>query len=704
MILKHMKRFITLSLLAVTAVAGYACAWVDTYNYYLFSPYDPLEFRSHVEQVTNDNWQAYLGTKHEYYYFDADEAIKIARKKNDALMVSYIQNLEKYLACAAEKRQEQWDYPTKEQLAARRQTLLNIRAYAQTKLNSRLRSQHALLVMRCNMLLGQHAQNVTFWVTTGAKMINSVYRDMMLNIYAGALYKTGSEYAAAQTFAAQGDWESLMTMYYKKRSCAAIREEYQRYPDSAVLPFLLKDFVNNVQEAVDAELSGEGFPQGKLFVRDIQRQEARQMISLATEVVNGRKSPVPAMWQSAKAWLEFLLGDRQTAVQDIQKALTMEGTPRIVDNARVLQLYMQASLAPADAALDNRLATELEWLDAKARDDHFFSNARSRLAHQVLIDKYAGRPVTALALMKALDCYDYDIYADTMSVERLQQYITYATTPAAAPTAPTPAAATSAPTPAVSTAGTSALDRYLKPRQHANLNALNDLVGTKYMRLCLWDEALKWLAKVPLSYYNEKGYVVYAANRKWTVEPWIQRQWLPTYITDGERPRKLTANPKATFAKEMLSLESTLSSLLAPRSTALYQRYYDLAVRYAQASFTGDCWFLMRDSKSVGDSVRLNETDLAAKALALLDKASQTSDGALRERALFAHSYGELHPSRWYRSEWNDKTYDYERVTDRGSSQYKAFAALAAYEQKQSAPAAYVSRCDEYIQFRKVYR
>jgi hypothetical protein len=297
-----------------------------------------------------------------------------------------------------------------------------------------------------------------------------------------------------------------------------------------------------------------------------------------------------------------------------------------------------------------------------------------------------------------------------MSVERLQQYITYATTPAAAPTATTPAAATSAPTPAtaptpaVSTAGTSALDRYLKPRQHANLNALNDLVGTKYMRLCQWDEALKWLAKVPLSYYNEKGYVVYAANRKWTVEPWIQRQWLPTYITDGERPRKLTANPKATFAKEMLSLESTLSSLLAPRSTALYQRYYDLAVHYTQASFTGDCWFLMRDSKSVGDSVRLNETDLAAKALALLDKASQASDGALRERALFARSYGELHTSRWYRNEWNDKLIDYEHITDRQSSQYKAFAALAAFEQKRSAPAPYVSRCDEYRQFRKAYR
>ena len=150
-----------------------ACIWWSNYNNYLFSPYDPQEFRERVENTCNNNWKAYLGSKEEYYWFDADEAIKTARRKNDALMVSYIQNLQKYLKCSDEKREEQWDYPTKEQLSQRRQTLLAVRSYAQTKLTSRLRSQHALLVMRCNMLLGEHAQNVTFWMTTGSKMILS---------------------------------------------------------------------------------------------------------------------------------------------------------------------------------------------------------------------------------------------------------------------------------------------------------------------------------------------------------------------------------------------------------------------------------------------------------------------------------------------------------------------------------------------------
>ena len=296
-----MKRFIAISLLlATTVVPAAACSWIDTNNSYLFRAYNSREFRTYVDEVTTDNWKAYLGSQEQYYNFDADEVVAFARKKGDLLMVSYVQQLQKYLKCAEEKRWEQWDYPTKEQLAARQKTLLAVRTYAQSKLKSRLRSQHALLVMRCNMMLGRHADNVTFWTTTGSTMIESVYRDMMFNIYAGALYKTGNENTAAKIFAQQGDWESLMTLYYERRSCKAIRQEYLQDPNSPVLPFLLTDFVNNAQEAIDIP---QGRLEGKLFIRDITKEEARQMCQLAATVVSEGKTSNPVLWQSAKAWI-----------------------------------------------------------------------------------------------------------------------------------------------------------------------------------------------------------------------------------------------------------------------------------------------------------------------------------------------------------------------------------------------------------------
>lgn len=654
-----------------------ACIWWSNYNNYLFSPYDPQEFHERVENTCNNNWKAYLGSKEEYYWFDADEAIKTARRKNDALMVSYIQNLQKYLKCSDEKREEQWDYPTKEQLSQRRQTLLAVRSYAQTKLTSRLRSQHALLVMRCNMLLGEHAQNVTFWMTTGSKMIESVYRDMMYNIYAGALNNTGSEQIAGKIFAEQGDWASLMTMFYKRRSYQAIRQEYLKEPDSPVLKFLLKDFVNNAQEAIDAN-GQEVEVGGKLFIRNITKQEAQQMCQLCQQVVREGKTDVPVMWQMARAWLEYLFGNKQQAVSDIAKTETMEGTERMKDNARVLRFYINAAQMADGKKLDDLVASELTWLEDKAKDEGFFKDAQDRIAHQVLMKRYASQPVRLLALEKATGCPEYGETEDTIKVETLLRYIAYTETPSL-----------------------NALDRYLKKGLKNDHDALNDLIGTKYMRLCQWDNAAGWLQKVPLAFYKEQGYARYAAFRQFTIEPWVKRQWDNEDLETSQLPQ-LKTNPKLAFIRDMQRLEASEKVVTGK---AQQQCWYDQAVRYAQASYTGDCWYVMRNSKSVYDTVRCNETDLAQKAATLLRKVSATNDFTLKEKALFALSYVYLNKSRWYDDVWDDKTYEYSRKPNRQATQWRAFAALADLEkQNATRTSKYVSRCDEYQQFLKNYR
>lgn len=674
-----MKRFIAISLLAVTtAVSAFACAWSESYNYYLFRAYNPQEFRQRVDEVTTNNWKVYLGSHEEYFNFRADEVKEFAQKKGDLLMVSYVENLEKYLECAEQKRYESWSYPTKEELAERQKTLMSVRTYAQGKLKTRLRSQHALLFMRCNMMLGRHAENVTFWTTTASTMIESVYRDMMRNIYAGALYKTGSEEAAAAIFAEQGDWESLMTQYYARRSCKAIRQEYLSNPNSPVLPFLLTDFVNNAQEAVDAQ---NNEIQGKLFIRDITKAEAQQMCQLATAVVSEGKTTNPVLWQSAKAWIEFMFGDHKQGIADIEKAVKMEGEERMKDNARVLKLYMTAAEATPGSSFDDYLAQELEWIDKRSKEDNSFLDPRTRLVHQVLVDKYSSRPLTALSLLKAIDSYNYHYYIDTVSVESLLEYIDYASTPAQ-----------------------TALDRYLKPHQKLDQNEMNDLVGTKYMRLCRWQEAAEWLARVPVTYYNNRGYAVYAANRKWSVEPWMTRQFLAEEVEYGDQKWQLKENPKLAFAKEVDKMEGELN---VTKGNKRQQLCYDLAVRYAQAHFSGDCWFLMRNSKSIYDKLRCNEADLTAKAVKLLNEASQTKDAALKERTLFALCYGYLYFSEWQLQPWysdDPESPAYQRLTNPKSQQYQAFAALANFERNNKAGLSkYVSNCDEFLQFKKKY-
>ncbi len=678
-----MKRFIIISLLAAMTLPGMACGWVESHNKYLFSAYNHREFSERIETICDNNWKAYLGSDSQYFWFNADEVIKAAREKGDALMVSYVQNLQKYLDCVSIERQKQfeWNYPSKEEMAQQQKDLQAVRAYALGKTKTKLRSQHALLYMRCNMMLGRHQENITYWEQTAKDFIDTVYKEMMENIYAGALYKTGREAEAAELFAEMGDCNSLMTQFYKKRSYQAIRQHYQQNPTSKVLPFLVQDFVNNAQEAADSD----GF--GKLFVRDLNKQEIWQMRNFCEEVLREGKTDTPILWKSAKAWLEYMFGDKKQATKDILAATKLDGTVRMKECARVLMLYITAMQAKESEAFDDYLADELTWLDEKIKEpedinDGYFYRAKDRLVHQALASHYSNRPVMAVGLLNTAKTYLYETYIDTMQVEQLEKYLFFTNTPAK-----------------------TSLEKYLKSHIEKNDTILEDLIGTKYMRLCQWDKAIKWLEHVPAKFYDGQGYRLYALLRKTEVEPWITRQWLKD--EDLEKAERyhwtIRENPKLLFAKDMQMKEATLNLL---SGKALQQRSYDLAVRYAQASYAGDCWYLMRDGKSCMDTLRVNEVDLIAKAHHYLQEAALTSDFRLKERALYAMAWRELYRegSFWREEIWDDNLSENVWKVNRQSPQYRAFTGLADLEKQNAQQTSqYVSRCDEFIQFRKQY-
>ena len=680
-----MKKFIIISLLTAFTLPMLACGWLDTHNYYLYCICNGSKFKERTEKICDDNWKAYLGSTDEYFWFNSNEVIKAAKQKGDALMVSYVQNLDKYLDCVTTERQKQyeWNYPTKEELSQQQRNLQTVRAYALGKTSSKLRSQHALLYMRCNMMLGKHQENITFWEQTASRFIETVYKDMMKNIYAGALYKTGREAEAGELFAEMNDYESLMTQYYKKRSYLAISQHYRQNPNSKVLPFLLEDFVCNTQEAVDAQYGIYG---GKLFIRDINKQEAWQMQQFCELVVREGKTETPIMWKAAKAWIEYLYGEKKEALKDINAAMSLEGTQRMKDNARELQIFITAAQAKPGEKFDNQLVEDLEWLENSKNDTHNFLD---RFTHQVLLSHYGNDPIRQTAILAAMnETWEFHACLDTMRVDLAEKYLFFMNTPAK-----------------------NNLDRWLRARQNCHENCdnhkdqqwLEDLIGTKYMRLCQWDKAIKWLEHIPAKFYDEQGYRFYVLLRKLEVEPWITRQWLKDSDIDKAREYNWTIreNPKLEFAKYMLMQESTLHIL---KGKALEQRCYNLAIRYAQADYSGDCWWLMRDGKSTLDTLRANETDLKKKAREMLQVAAQSSDTSLKEKALFAlgyqYFYGES--DLWRTSVWNEQTYEEEWRVNKQSPQYRAFSALADLE-KQEKVSPYVSKCDEYIQFRKQY-
>ncbi|MBR1388909.1 MAG: hypothetical protein IJ569_04735 [Prevotella sp.] len=689
-----MKRFIVISLLSALSLPMLACGWEDNHNNYLFSMYDNMDFKSRVEKICNDNWKAYLGSTAEWYYFNAEDVMQAARQKGDALMVSYVENLQKYLKCVGieQNKQWEWNYPSKEDLAQQKADLQAVRAYALGKTKTKLRSQHALLYMRCNMMLGRHQENVTYWEQTASQFIETVYKDMMKNIYAGALYKTGQEDKAGELFAEMGDFESLMTQYYKKRSYLAIQQEYKKNPNAKVLPFLLQDFVNNTQEAIDLQNGTYG---GKLFIRDISKQEAWQMRQFCDLVVREGKTETPILWKSAKAWIEFLWGEQKEAAQDIVAAMSLEGTDRMKECTRELMLYITAAQAKPGEAFDDYLADELSWLLERKgnHDDHTYS-ILDRLSHQVLYKRYDAEPSRKAGLIDLIEGYSTS-YLDTIEVEKAERYLMYRNTPAK-----------------------NKLDKLLKAKSLSDeeQKSMEELIGTKYMRLCQWDKAIEWLKNVPIDFYNEhrsSAYRYYSSVRQWNVEPWIKRQWV-NESEAYEKDLKWWKHRKLDFCKEMQMMEASLNLL---KGKALEQRYYNLATYYAQANIKGDCWWLLHNAKSAYDGVGVNEVDFGAKAVEMLQKAAMTSDPDLKLKALFALGYRELYkddgydfdPSKsksdlWRSYYWNNETGEYNTAYNRQSPQFRAYQAVFDLVDDEPEEPMYISKCDEFLQFRKYYR
>lgn len=680
-----MKKFIVISLFCVFSMPMMACLWWDTTNPYMFSMYEQNNFKNRVGDICNDNWKAYLGSTEAYFWFNADDAIKVARKKGDVLMVSYLQNLKKYLNCVdiEQRKQYEWNYPTPQDINAQKRDLIAVRTYALGKTKTKLRSQHALLYMRCNMMLGRHQENINFWDQTASKFIETVYKDMMKNIYAGALYKTGRIAEAGEMFAEMDDYESLMTIYYKKRSFQAIKEQYQQNPNAKVLPFLLQDFVNNAQEAEDAKT--EGALGGKLFIRDINQQESMQMQQFCQQVIREGKTEAPIMWQSAKAWLEYLSGKKQEGLKDINAAMTLEGTQRMKDNARVLKFFMTTATAKPSDSFDAYFTEELTWLQSKQQTaDGFFDSALRRISYQAIVPHYQNKPEQQLALMIITNNTDYIGRMETMPVTDLEKFYNY-----------------------TKTAGKTPFDKFLKSQYQINDSSYIELIGTKYMRLAKWDKAIEWLNKLPLAYFNYHhghAYLYYSLMRRYDVEPWIKRQWLNISKAE-ERNYQWTKNIKLEFCKEMQAMESSLNVL---QGKAQEQRYYDLAVRYAQASIKGDCWWLLRDSKNAYDSVRVNETDFGTKAVELLQKTAMSKDKNLKLKALFAMGWQELYNATpgaklWTSNEWNDQAADYIRLYNRDSWQFRAFQNVYNMVENTPNKPAYITNCDEYDLFRQYY-
>ena len=690
-----MKRFLATNLL-ILLLAGkaLACGWSPTHNFYLFSVYNRALMQNQFIDRINSNWDAY--TEGEVKEYDHDKLLAYAQRKGDTQMAEYLKLLDSYLNIC-ERQGDTWNYPTEEEKLEMDTKLKNIRQATSQKLKTRLRSQNALLHMRANMLLGRHADNISFWTTTVADQYpNSVYKDMMKDIYAGALVKQGRRNEALDIFAELNDMESVRWCMWDNWNLKGISKLYAESPNSPALPYLVQEFVNDSQETLDqSKWNDDG-------VRPEYKKEVADFISLAERVVAEGKTQTPALWKAASAWLEFMFGNKQLAETKSKKAMEMNGTDRMRDNARVIRLFITASNAIDSPSFDDFLCQEMQWLTEKAKEEstdgewntywsyNHYSEVFDRMVFQPISTHYkqAHRDEIATAFYSLIDppsseldkvgnIYSTYLYwhLDQGNVDDALAYQSF-----------------------IQSKPKGKLEKWLLERAFKSEDFMNDFIGTKYMALGDWPTAIKYLEKVPLAFLNQQNINPYMGTRSYSAEPWLNFQRESSW---EEEPKVvLSSNKKISFAREMIDLETKLA---IANKDATPKLAYEYAIRNYQASYKGDCWFLTHYASSAYDTLRVGEKDFLACCERYLQKAAESKDFKLKEKAYYGLAFIPTEP--WRNSEWDSSSNEWVYKTNLASTQYKALKRLVDLERANPGKTAeYVSKCDVVIQFKKQYQ
>ena len=685
-----MKRFLLTNLMAIASITAWPCAGeFITHNYYMMDVAPRNENLLNFEERFNQYWKTYTGNDDIEYHWSKDIIMDTARQKDDVDMIAYLTHLNNYLDISHQLG-EDWSYPTKEQLAERRVMLQNMKKAALNYKGARLRAQYALLNMRANMLLGDHEANISCWNARSGNLPESAYKDMMRNIYAGALFHTGQKKAALDIYARQGDQTSIRWAMRHYRNLAGIQTIFDENLNAPTLYYLVQDFVNNVQESIDTDDAELITMVGRL---QLSMGEAGRFVEFADKAAANGAVKDRCLWKTASALVSWLLGRKEQAAKAADEAMKLDGAERTKDNARCVRLLIMAG---NDKVKSKTLRQEMEWLDAKVatetEDGYCFSNARDRIMRRVLYNKYeqAGNHNMALALIGAEwqprttefaandwnTNYSGEFYyaIDSLDAARLQSYYQFISGP-----------------------HKDTFEAYVAEHSFTDADYFCDLIGTHLLAANRFEEAIPWLEKVSVRFLNSQNISYYAAHRDWTVSRWLQEQNMADGEYDGPQTGLLTENMKLKFCREMLQLQSRYNLAAEDQRSRLA---YQLAVRYDQASICGDCWYLTDYGWSSVPYLSPWQADFEKLASEWLDKSKTTTDGELRAQSLFGLAFI-AYDGPWAERSTNWFTGKVTLTPHPETHQYQALAELSDFARKNASRLPpYISKCDVIRQFR----
>lgn len=149
----------------------------------------------------------------------------------------------------------------------------------------------------------------------------------------------------------------------------------------------------------------------------------------------------------------------------------MAGSEHSQLTARLIHFYIKCDVEPVNNQFDAWLASEMKWFkEPDSQHEWFKDAAMTRTVNQILEKKYANRTNTLMGLYNVTANGSFSAKTETMKVEDLEKFLQY-----------------------TKGASDNPMDAYLIANIEYDPQSMDDLVGTKYLRVCQWEQAISWL-------------------------------------------------------------------------------------------------------------------------------------------------------------------------------------------------------------------
>lgn len=612
--------------------------------FYVIAPMEYGEGPTPEFNETVDFWHRYVNgavsrekLAEAIKYLDADDFKAGVKSKNDLLAalrrrqdVAAINYLKYNTQLYDYTNTTVWDYH--KPLRADYTRLLS--SINQLRPSAALQARVVFLKMRCNYAMGNYDAVKNIWKTQCSKWANTPLRRRALGYVGGVYYQLKDYVRALEIFDQLGDKLSVNRCVNRLINLDVLEDYCKDNPNSIVLPYVMQDYANYLYHAKNHEVTDED----KVWVgvlRDYDR-----MMALSRRLLSDSRVKDKFMWQAFVGFLQFADHQDEAACESFDRALQMGGTAE--QRTHISMLRFAASLNIVNKPADYATYFVQQLAEAKKIHDAYIDAPYSEETYEKEVSPFVCSTYYLfnyeVAIRSANYCRTignddalfvvYSIFGEnpvpSAPGDEVWSYLFFKNYVDEDLTAQ------------------QLEERYLSLKENSGRDALVDglmrlvdadffpnleeLIGTKYMRISQFAKAESYLSKSTPQLLASQAIAPYLNLRQMPAEPFVRKNMSNMDDETVQSPK----NVKLQFCRDMMQMSARLASL---HGEEYAEQACRLANMYFQASPAGDLWALTRYWWSCDE----RHSEYNDYAIDLLHKAiAQTHDISLLKRCYFA--------------------------------------------------------------------